>query len=144
MGTSAGGVSALSFLADLAPERGFPLPRRIHEPTTLGARRHGPRRRPDRCDPRLRGVQAPELPDKEVQAQQPRSHQPAQVLQVVPASYRAPRDALGTTRWPPIVHAGERTTPRKTSATTASATMISSATSASPSRPIRSGRPSLP
>ena len=31
-------ASALSFLADLAPERGFPLPRRIHEPTTLGAR----------------------------------------------------------------------------------------------------------
>ena len=81
--------------------------RRIHEPTTLGARLHGPRRRPDRCDPRMRGLQAPELSDKEVQAQQPGSHHAAQVLQVVPASYRAPRDALGPARWPPIVQRRE-------------------------------------
>ena len=32
---------------------------------------------------------------------------------MVPASYRAPRDALEETqRWPPIVHAAERATPR--------------------------------
>ena len=31
---------------------------------------------------------------------------------MVPASYRAPRDALGNARWPPIVHAaGKRATP---------------------------------
>ena len=74
---------------------------------------HGPRRRPDRCHPRMRGLQAPELPDQEVQAQQPGSHHAAQVLQVVPASYRASRDAIGKTdRWPPTVHArGATATP---------------------------------
>ena len=87
---------ALSFLADLAPVRGFPLPPgALTNPRLSEHAFHGPRRRPDRCDPRVRGLQAPELPDQEVQAQQPGSHLAAQVLQVVPASYRAPRDALG-------------------------------------------------
>ena len=54
----------------LAPERGFSLPLRcIHEPRLSEHAVHGPRRRPDRCDPRVRGLQAPELPDQEVQAQ---------------------------------------------------------------------------
>ena len=67
----------------------------------------------------------------------------AQVLQVVPASYRASRDALGNARWPPIVHAaGKRATP--ISATTASATMTSSAISARATRRTRSVRLSLP
>ena len=58
----------------------------------------GPRRRPDRCDPRLRGVQAPELPDQQVQAQQPGPHQPAQVLPLVPEAHGPPRDPLGSIR----------------------------------------------
>src|SRR3954451_22571591 len=103
-GRSTGGWSeALSFLVDLAPVRGVPLPPGpTKNPRLSEHASHGPRRRPDRCDPRLRGVQAPELPDQEVQAQQPGSHHAAQVLQVVPAPYRAPRDPLGTARWPAI------------------------------------------
>ncbi|CAA9403440.1 MAG: LSU ribosomal protein L33p @ LSU ribosomal protein L33p, zinc-dependent, partial [uncultured Phycisphaerae bacterium] len=54
----------------------------------------GPWRRPDRCDPRLRGLQAPELPDEQVQAQQPGSHRPAEVLQVVPGAHQPPGDPL--------------------------------------------------
>ncbi|CAA9521369.1 MAG: LSU ribosomal protein L33p @ LSU ribosomal protein L33p, zinc-dependent, partial [uncultured Solirubrobacteraceae bacterium] len=54
----------------------------------------GPRRRAHRCDPRLRGLQAAQLPDEQVQAQQPRSHHAAQVLQVVPAAHEPPGDPL--------------------------------------------------
>src|SRR3954463_10024648 len=103
----------------LAPERGFPLPTGATTNPRLSEHAvHGPRRRPDRCDPRLRGVQAPELPNQEVQAQQPGSHHPAQVLQVVPAAYRASRDALGKTgkRWPPTVRAAAATATPKPSA----------------------------
>ena len=69
--------------------RGFPLPGAVFIDLLLTERRkHGPRRRPDRCHPRVRGVQAPELPDQQVQAQQPGSHRAAQVLQVVPEAHR--------------------------------------------------------
>src|SRR4051812_12285276 len=56
---------------------------------------NGPRRRPDRRHPRLRGVQAPELPDQQVQAQQPGPHRAAEVLQVVPPAHVPPRDPIG-------------------------------------------------
>src|SRR5581483_9241447 len=46
--------------------------------TNLG-RAHGPWRRPDRCNARVRGVQAPELPDKQEQAQQPGAAPASQV-----------------------------------------------------------------
>src|SRR3954465_10754195 len=42
----------------------------------------------------MRGVQAPELPDEQVQAQQPGPHHAAEVLPVVQAAHRAPRDPL--------------------------------------------------
>ncbi|CAA9489781.1 MAG: LSU ribosomal protein L33p @ LSU ribosomal protein L33p, zinc-dependent, partial [uncultured Solirubrobacteraceae bacterium] len=51
-------------------------------------------RRPHRCHPRVRGVQAAELSDQEVQAQQSRSHRDEQVLPVVPQAHRASRDPV--------------------------------------------------
>ena len=45
---------------------------------------HGPRRRAHRYHPRVRGVQAAQLPDEQEQAELARSHHAAQVLQVVP------------------------------------------------------------
>ena len=73
---------------------GFSCARRPLFDLSRSAVHHGSRRRPDRRHPRLRGVQAPELPDEQVQAEQPGPHHAAQVLQVVPAAYRAPRDPL--------------------------------------------------
>src|ERR671920_166162 len=55
---------------------------------------YGPRRRAHRCNPRLRGVQAAQLPDQQEQAEQPRSHHAAQVLQVVPVAHEPPGDPL--------------------------------------------------
>ena len=63
-------ASALDCL-DLAPGRGFSSPRAA-EHNDAGITDHGPRRRTNRCHPRLRGVQASQLPDKQEQAQQPR------------------------------------------------------------------------
>ena len=64
------GASALSSLADLAPVRGFPLPPGASQNPRLSEHAfHGPRRRPDRSHPRVRGLQAPELSDKEIEAQ---------------------------------------------------------------------------
>src|SRR3954471_20792782 len=132
--------------SSLPPRAGagfFSAPGALTNPRLSEHAVHGPRRRPDRCDPRLRGVQAPELPDQEVQAQQPGSHHPAQVLQVVPAAYRASRDPVRERlgRWPPNVRtAGARATPKNSAPRIAYATTITNATSGTPSRLTRSGR----
>src|SRR5581483_3401783 len=60
--------------------------------------RYGTWRCPNRCDPRLRGVQAPELPDEQEQAEQPRAAAAEEVLPLVPASHAAPRDPVGVPR----------------------------------------------
>ena len=51
--TAAAASIALSFLADLAPVRGFPLTGALTNPRLSEHAFHGPRRRPDRCDPRV-------------------------------------------------------------------------------------------
>ncbi len=63
-------ASALDCL-HLAPGRGFSSPEAaVHN--HAGISDHGPRRRSNRYHPRLRGVQASQLPDEQEQAQQPR------------------------------------------------------------------------
>src|SRR5689334_20982757 len=92
-GAAPAGVHALESVAD-SPEAGrFSVPTigRSHIPHGAA---YGPRRRPHRSHPRLRGVQAAQLPDEQEQAQQPRSHHAAQVLQVVPLATEPPGDPL--------------------------------------------------
>jgi hypothetical protein len=57
-------------------------------------RSHGSRRRPNCRHPRLRGVQAAQLPDREVQAERPGADRAAQVLPLVRPSHVAQGDPL--------------------------------------------------
>jgi hypothetical protein len=59
---------------------------------------HGSRRRSNSYHPRVRGVQAPQLPNEQEQAQQPGSGDAAQVLPVVPAAHLSPGDPLARER----------------------------------------------
>src|SRR4051794_2851876 len=83
----------------------FSVPSAVGRPTSHHGAAYGPRRRAHRYHPRLRGVQAAQLPDEQEQAQQPRSHHAAQVLQVVPVAYEPPGDPLaaGGPSWPVTV-----------------------------------------
>src|SRR4051795_12068496 len=83
----------------------FSVPSAVGRPTSHHGAAYGPRRRAHRSHPRLRGVQAAQLPDEQEQAQQPRSHHAAQVLQVVPVPHEPPGDPLAADdpSWPVIV-----------------------------------------
>src|SRR4051812_333454 len=72
----------------------FSVPSAVGRPTSHHGAAYGPRRRAYRCHPRLRGVQAAQLPDEQEQAEQPRPHHAAQVLQVVPVAHEPPGDPL--------------------------------------------------
>src|SRR4051812_10641621 len=72
----------------------FSVPSAVGRPTSHHGAAYGPRRRAHCDHPRLRGVQAAQLPDEQEQAQQPRSHHDAQVLQVVPIAHEPPGDPL--------------------------------------------------
>src|SRR3954447_13693394 len=111
-GAAPAGDDALEFDADSPGAGRFSVPTIGRAHISHGAA-YGPRRRPHRSHPRLRGVQAAQLPDEQEQAQQPRSHHAAQVLQVVPLAYEPPGDALAAEdrSWP--VTASERSSARR-------------------------------
>src|SRR5919202_814624 len=92
-GAAPAGDDALESVADSPGAGRFSVPAVRSAPHPHGAA-YGPRRRPHRSHPRLRGVQAAQLPYQQEQAQQPRPHHAAQVLQVVPLAHEPPRDAL--------------------------------------------------
>src|SRR3954466_16026238 len=103
-GAAPAGDDALESDADSPGAGRFSVPTIRSAHISHGAA-YGPRRRAHRSHPRLRGVQAAQLPDEQEQAQQPRSHHAAQVLQVVPVPHEPPGDPLAADdpSWPVIV-----------------------------------------
>ena len=97
-------VSALDCL-HLAPGRGFSSPG--PPSTTTQGFPHGPRRRSNRYHPRVRGVQASQLPDQQEQAQQPRpGHACASTAAGVASTPAIGRRAsAGAPLWPVTVNA---------------------------------------
>src|SRR4051794_34049411 len=61
---------------------------------SIFTRSHGARRRTNRRNPRLRGVQAAQLPDREVQAERSRPDRVPQVLPLVRLSPAAQGNSL--------------------------------------------------
>src|SRR5918912_4370404 len=103
-GAAPAGDDALESHADSPGAGRFSVPT-VGRPHISHGAAYGPRRRPHRSHPRLRGVQAAQLPDEQEQAQQPRPHHAAQVLQVVPVAHEPPGDPLGAEdpSWPVTV-----------------------------------------